>query len=150
MSSPVALMSAAAVALAGLGFLLTGHSATADHAQLAAAPPTPTQVERHVKMHATHHAPVVHRDQTYVSVYNNSSITGLAGSTATRIAALGWKVVGSDNWYGTIPATTIYYPEEMKPAARLLAQDLGVQRVMPAVDPMSTDRLTVILTADFG
>jgi hypothetical protein len=148
MSSPVALMSAAAVALAGLGFLLTGHSTAADHAQLAAAPPA--QVERHIKMHARHHAPVVHRDQTYVSVYNNSSITGLAGSTATRIAALGWKVVGSDNWYGTIPATTIYYPDGMEPAARLLAQDLGVQRVMPSVDPMSTDRLTVILTADFG
>ena len=150
MSSPVAMMSAAAVALAGIGFLLTGHSASPDHAQLAAAPPA--QVERHVKMHAApHHAPpVVHRDQVYVSVYNNSSITGLAGATAERIGALGWKVVGSDNWYGTIPATTIYYPDGMERAGRLLAQDLGVQRVMPAVDPMSTDRLTVILTADFG
>jgi hypothetical protein len=150
MSSPVALMSAAAVALAGLGFVLTGHSATADHAQLAAAPPTSTPVERPVKMHARHHAPVVHRDQVYVSVYNNSSITGLAGATAQRIGALGWKVVGSDNWYGTIPATTIYYPSGMERAGRLLAQDLGVQRVMPSVAPMSTDRLTVILTADFG
>jgi hypothetical protein len=150
MSSPIALMSAAAVALAGLGFVLTGHSATADHAQLAAAPPTATPVERPVKMHARHHAPVVHRDQVYVSVYNNSSITGLASSTAARIAALGWKVVGSDNWYGTIPATTIYYPAGMERAGRLLAQDLGVQRVMPSVAPMSSDRLTVILTADFG
>src|SRR4051812_17986773 len=92
MSSPVALMSAAAVALAGLGFQLTGHSATAEHAQLAAAPPS--QVERHVKFNAVHHAPVVQRPQTYVSVYNNSSISGLAGATAERIAALGWKVVG--------------------------------------------------------
>jgi hypothetical protein len=85
-----------------------------------------------------------------VSVFNNSNISGLAASTAERIGAVGWQVVGSDNWYGTIPATTIYYPDRLRDAARLLSKDLGVPRLMPAVDPMSMDRLTVILTADFA
>ena len=30
----------------------------------------------------------------------------------------------------------------------MLALDLGVDRVAPAVDPMRADRLTVVLTAD--
>ncbi len=30
-------------------------------------------------------------------------ISGLAGRVAERATAVGWSVVGSDNWYGTIP-----------------------------------------------
>ena len=30
----------------------------------------------------------------------------------------------------------------------MLALDLGIGRVMPAIEPMDLDRLTVILTAD--
>ena len=29
---------------------------------------------------------------------------------AAQATAAGWQVVGADNWYGTIPATTVYYP----------------------------------------
>ena len=57
-------------------------------------------------------------------------------------------MVGSDNWYGTIPASTVYYPPRLTEAGRLLALDLGIQRRQPAVDPMRMDRLTVILTDD--
>jgi hypothetical protein len=149
MSSPVALMSAAAVVLAGVGFLLTD--------QETAAPPTatlaaqqPPRVEPQVEMEAVRVKPQVRRSEVYVDVYNNSNVTGLAGATAARIGAAGWQVVGSDNWYGTIPATTIYYPERLAAAARLLSKDLGVERIAPAVDPMSGDRLTLILTADFA
>ena len=62
--------------------------------------------------------------------------------------AAGWRVVGSDNWYGTIPASTVYYPAKLERAARALALDLGIRRTARAVDPMRLDRLTVILTAD--
>ena len=55
-------------------------------------------------------------------------------------------MVGSDNWYGTIPASTVYYPKRLAKAGKLLALDLGIQRTAPAVDPMRLDRLTVILT----
>ncbi len=148
MSSPLALMSAAAVALAGVTFLVTDRDiSTADQAALVAGP---APVERKVVMEAVEVEPTVRRQDVYVSVYNNSNITGLAGTTSQRIVTAGWQVVATDNWYGTIPATTIYYPERLKDAAMLLSKDLGIQRVMPAVDPMSMDRLTLIVTADFA
>ncbi len=70
--------------------------------------------------------------------------------TPRRAQGAGWKVVGSDNWYGTIPATTVYYPERLHAAAKVLARDLGIGRIKPAIDPMRGDRLTVILTTDYA
>jgi hypothetical protein len=81
-----------------------------------------------------------------VEVFNNSQVTGLAAAVAARAAHAGWQVVGSDNWYGTIPASTVYYPPQLVKAGKLLALDLGIHRTMPAVAPMRLDRLTVILT----
>jgi len=79
-------------------------------------------------------------------VFNNSSVSGLAGRVAAQAAHVGWQVVGSDNWYGTIPASTVYYPPRLAKAAHQLSLDLGIRRRMPAVSPMRLDRLTVILT----
>jgi hypothetical protein len=90
---------------------------------------------------------VVRRD-VYVEVYNNSGISGLADRVAGVATDVGWQVVGADNWYGTIPASTVYYPERLKAAARLLALDLGIRRTLPATGAMRRDRLTVVLTAD--
>ena len=67
-----------------------------------------------------------------------------------RAGGMGWQVVGTDNWYGTIPATTVYYPPKLKAAGKLLALDLGIKRTAPAVDPMRLDRLTLILTGPLG
>lgn len=151
MSSLLAVMSAAAVALAGVTFLLTDRDDPATrHQAVAALASVPAPVQRRVTVEPLQVKPKVERGKVYVDVYNNSNVTGLAGQTATRIAAAGWQVVGSDNWYGTIPATTIYYPPQLKQAAQLLSEDLGIQRVIPAIDPMSMDRLTVILTADYA
>ena len=85
--------------------------------------------------------------EAYVEVYNNSSVSGLAAQTASQLQDAGWNVVGTDNWYGDIPATTVYYPERLRDQARLLARDLGVERVLPAVRPLRLERLTVILAA---
>jgi len=82
----------------------------------------------------------------YVEVYNNSGISGLANETAAMLQDTGWKVVGADNWYGSIPANTVYYPDRLHDVARLLADDLGIGRLHTAVAPMRFDRLTVILT----
>jgi LytR cell envelope-related transcriptional attenuator len=82
----------------------------------------------------------------YVEVYNNSTISGLAATTAATLQDMGWQVVGTDNWYGNIPGNTVYYPDKLKPQARQLAKDLGISRTHPAVPPMQFDRLTVILT----
>ncbi|HET6626316.1 MAG TPA: LytR C-terminal domain-containing protein, partial [Nocardioidaceae bacterium] len=90
------------------------------------------------------------RGDVFVEVYNNSGISGLAGSTAERISGAGWQVVGSDNWYGTIPASTVYYPDRLQAEAKLLGKDLGIKRLKPAISPMRLDRLTVILTSDYS
>ena len=149
MSSPVALMSAAAVVMAGVAFFVVDHDTVRDQAAtLASAGPTP--VEPPVVLEAVKQKPSVKRGEIYIDVYNNSNVTGLASRTAERIGSAGWQVVGSDNWYGTIPATTIYFPERLREAADLLSKDLGIERVLPAIDPMSMDRLTLIVTADFA
>jgi hypothetical protein len=103
--------------------------------------PTPTQTKA---------APAVRRGKFYVVVFNNSNVKGLAGKTATRAQRVGWNVVGTDNWYGTIDTSTVYYPAKLKAAATVLAHDLGIARVKPSIAPMRNDRLTVILTGDYS
>jgi hypothetical protein len=154
LSSPVALLSAAAVVIAGAAFLATGGSADerpADAARPVTATPVPTPTRTAPKPVITkkkHKQPSVRRGDTYVEVYNNSGVSGLAGRVATKASGAGWQVVGSDNWYGTIPASTVYFPARLHDEAKLLARDLGVHRLKPAIAPMRLDRLTVILTAD--
>jgi hypothetical protein len=154
LSSPVALLSAAAVVIAGAAFFATnGEQPTVDVAKPVTAtptapPPSVTAVVPVIK-EKKRKLPPVRRAGTYVEVYNNSGISGLAGSTAERASGAGWKVVGSDNWYGTIPASTVYYPARLEAEAKLLGRDLGVRRLRPSISPMRLDRLTVILTADY-
>ncbi len=155
MSSPVALMCGAAVIMAGLAFFNTDEPEQRPAVTTVAAPQKTTKPSKTVRTERPATVKprvekVPRRETVYVSVFNNSNISGLAASTAERIGAVGWQVVGSDNWYGTIPATTIYFPDRLEKAARLLSKDIGVPRVMPAVDPMSMDRLTVIVTADYA
>lgn len=169
LSSPVALLSAGAVVVAGVAFVATGNRpAPAEVTAPVAASPSPvlrtktappltaptkspqSQPKAKQKPDRKPPRPVVRRDQTYVEVYNNSGISGLAGTTATRAQGAGWQVVGSDNWYGTIPASTVYFPPRLDAEARLLGKDLGIVRLQPAIAPMRFDRLTVILTTDYS
>ncbi|CUR55578.1 conserved exported hypothetical protein [metagenome] len=151
--SPLVILSIVAVAMAGLAFVATQDSdEPAQQAKTVAEPsvtptPTPTPTPKPPKVVKQ---PTVKRGEIFVEVYNNSGISGLAGTTASRARGAGWNVVGSDNWYGTIPASTVYYPPRLAPAAKALAKDLGISRLQPAVDPMRFDRLTVILTSDYS
>lgn len=153
--SPLVMLSVIAVAMAGIAFVATKDqpalerridtaaatsTATPSPEPAPTTPASPTKVARP--------KPTVKRGEVYVEVYNNSGIQGLAGQVAGVATDVGWQVVGSDNWYGTIPASTVYYPERLKAAAELLALDLGIKRTMPATGPMRRDRLTVVLTAD--
>lgn len=144
----------AAVTLALVGFVLTMHPGGdhPDHATPVAAPatPSPTSTPTRLTPAPKHHAPAVRRSKIDVVVFNNSNIKGMAARTAALIRQRGWKVVGQDNWYGTISSSTVYYPPALQRPAKLLARDLRIHRVMPAVTPMQTDRLTVILTADYS
>ena len=154
--SPVAILSIVAIAMAGVTYVATqGETPTEREVTTVSRPsdaesePAPTH-QRTVKPQKVEKKkePQVQRGDVYVEVYNNSGITGLAGSVAGTAAEVGWQVVGSDNWYGTIPASTVYYPPRLKDAATMLARDLGIDRTQPATGPMRRDRLTVILTAD--
>ena len=151
--SPVVLLSIVAVVMALAAFFLT-RGADAPTEQEVVAPagqeqtPTPDRpTDRpEAKPKPKPKPKPVDRDQVYVEVYNNSGITGLAAGVGSRATDAGWRVVGTDNWYGSIPTNTVYFPPRLERAAGLLALDLGIDRTMPAVDPMRLDRLTVILT----
>jgi hypothetical protein len=145
--SPVVMLSIVAVVMAGIAFVATRNAPPAEReittiSEQPSTTPTPT-AEPTKKPPAK---PNVDRAKVPVEVYNNSGVTGLAGRVATRAGKIGWNVVGSDNWYGTVDATTVYYPKRLKAAAKQLALDLGIRRTAPAVDPMRLDRLTLILT----
>ena len=150
--SPVAILSIVAVAMAGLTLFATRNTPPTEREV------TPTSSQQHrVREQAPQHVaktpqkpikPAVQRGKVMVEVFNNSGITGLAGRYADQATKAGWKVTGSDNWYGTIVASTVYYPAKLKAAAKLIALDLGLHRVVPAAGGMHRDRLTVILTAD--
>lgn len=149
--SPLVALSVIAVAMAGIAFVATGDDEpekVVPAAQPSQSPTTPSETPAVVEK-PKKKAPAVKRGEIYVEVYNNSNISGLAGRAAAKVDAAGWKVVGSDNWRGTIPASTVYYPQRLERAAKLLGKDLGVKRLKPAVAPMRLDRLTVILTPDF-
>jgi hypothetical protein len=153
--SPVVILSVVAIFAAAVAYLATqGQPPTEREVAITAASPSTSSAAPTASPMATPTAkpkpakPAVDKGKVYVEVYNNSGVTGLAGRVSTTATEAGWKVVGTDNWYGTIPASTVYYPAKLARAAKALALDLGIKRAVPAVDPMKLDRLTVILTAD--
>ncbi len=169
--SPVVLLSIVAVVAAAFAFVATrdsgpeereitpsasseqGTDATSDGATDAEGtdtdPSDPTDTSTTPDKPKKTKPPVV-RGEVGVVVFNNTSITGLAGETLARVQEIGWNGLAADNWYGTIPATTVYFPQGMREAAQKLALDLGVQRVVPADPAMSDTNLTVILTGALG
>jgi len=147
--SPLVMLSVVAVAMAGIAFVST-RADNGGALETVSQPETRPTVSAPPVITRTPTRPVVKRNEVNVEVYNNSGIKGLAGRTATKASTVGWNVVGSDNWVGTIPAPTIYYGPRLAAAAKLLGKDLGISRVRPSVAPMRPDRLTVILTASYS
>ena len=144
-----------AIAMAGIAYVATRGEEPTEREVTAVAQPAPAPEvepsgapEKAEKIREK--KPKVVRGDVYVEVYNNSSVTGLAGRVAQKVGDVGWQVVGADNWYGTIPTSTVYYPAKLERAATLLALDLGIERTAPAVEPMRMDRLTLILTGELG
>ena len=159
--SPVVLLSILAVTLAAITFVATrgGEPAERDvSATKAAATPSEPASSESSKAPEEQVArepekpkkKPVKRSAHSVVVFNNTRITGLAGRVSEQVRAAGWNVAAADNWYGTVSATTVYYPKGQKAAAQLLALDLGVARIMPADtgSDMSSTNLTLILTGE--
>jgi hypothetical protein len=145
--SAVTVASLAIVVAAGVGYAVSASASDANQA----AP----QVHRVVVHHppATEHtvpstpAPHVHHvvPSTLVVVFNNTGVPGLAAQKATVLRNAGWNVAATDNWYGSIPADTVYYPPSLEAQAKQLAATLHITRLHAAVAPMQFDRLTVII-----
>ena len=149
--SPVVILSVLAVAMAGIAFVATRDAApdrARDHHHLPAGDHADADGGRAAPQAREAEASRTVRTARRSTSSSTTTPTspGLAGQVAARASRIGWQVVGSDNWYGTIPASTVYYPKRLEKAGKLLALDLGIQRTAPAVDPMRLDRLTVILT----
>ncbi len=149
--SPVVILSILAVVMAAVAFVATrgGEPTEREIAtpvrqeSSATSTPAPTEPTKTKKP-----KPAIKRAKVFVEVYNNSGVSGLAGRVGGQATAVGWQVVGTDNWYGNIPTNTVYYPDRLKRAAELLALDLGVSRTAPADGAMKLDRLTLILTGE--
>lgn len=147
--SPVMLLSIVAVVLAGVAFFVTRDhgpeqkvvTTSAHQSPTASTPVTPSVVPT-----PTPTAKPVIRKKVLVEIFNNSRVHGLAATVAQQASTVGWNVVGADNWYGSVPASTVYFPAKLKAAGKQLALDLGIKRTARASDPMKMDRLTVILT----
>jgi hypothetical protein len=148
--SPVVVLTVIAVAMAAIAFVATRGSGPEEREvatpvrgeRTTPAAPAPTTTTPPPKPKPK----PIRRGKVLVEVYNNSGITGLAAEVAGKAGDAGWNVVGADNWYGTIPATTVYFPPGKRRAAKQLALDLGIERTARADEPMKLDRLTVILT----
>jgi len=153
--SPVMILSIIAVAMAGVAWFATRHhEPTEQRVTPSSAEQSPSSdASTYTPPKTQHHKPqkpAFDRSKFPVSVFNNSTVSGLAGRVASQTSHLGWQVVGSDNWYGTIPASTVYYPARLHAQAKLLGKDLGISRLKPSIAPMRGDRLTVILTRDYS
>lgn len=150
--SPLVMLSVIAVAMAAIAFVATRGGAPTEReitpAARDAATPSATATVEPKPEKTKEPEPAVERGEVIVEVYNNSAVSGLASRVATRATGAGWQVVGTDNWYGTIPSTTVYFPPRLEQAAKMLALDLGVDRTATAVAPMRMDRLTLILTGE--
>ncbi|HEX4189920.1 MAG TPA: LytR C-terminal domain-containing protein [Marmoricola sp.] len=154
------VLSISVVALAGLVFIATQGSSSPDKAAPAAV--STKSATKGPTLHApgADDTPVVptpttptpkpvDRAHTDVVVFNNTNIKGLAGATATVVSAHGWNMITTDNWHGSVDASTVYYGPRLKAAAQLLATDLKIGRIKPSFAPMNPKQLTVILTTDY-
>ncbi len=157
--SPVVVLSILAIAMAAVAYLATQGAPPTERevaivsrdATSPAASPAPQRTARaSARPEPKQEEPPVKRGQVFVEVYNNSGVSGLAGQVGGTAAEAGWQVVGTDNWYGSVPSSTVYFPPDLKRAAAQLALDLGVDRAMPLVGGMRDDRLTVVLTGPLG
>jgi len=152
--TPVIALSVVAVVAAMLFFWFTGGSgdggdkiAQAGGSPSASVSASPKAAKAKEKKPAKAEPSPVDRAKVSVEVYNQSNVIGLAGDVAAKATTVGWNVVGEDNWMGSVPENTVYYPQGMKREGQQLADDLGIKRTHLSVEgSMKGDRLTVVLT----
>jgi hypothetical protein len=88
---------------------------------------------------------------TPVTVFNSTSVQGLAADAAGQLEDAGWSEVESGNYPGgTLPASTVFYgTAELEVSARAVAEVLGIDAVQLA-ESDATDGIEVVLERDFA
>ncbi len=94
--------------------------------------------------------PAVVPDRPALTVINNSRLPDLARTAAARYRAAGWPVAEVRSMGGRIAATTVYYPPGGQDAARSLADQFGIARVLPRFAGLPGQGLTVVVTRDLA
>lgn len=85
-----------------------------------------------------------------VGIANQTSVAGLAAFAQQRLEDGGWEVPATSDFEGTVPETTVYYPEGMQEAAEALAAQFPeIGRVEPSFEGLNQSRLVLILVDDF-
>jgi hypothetical protein len=91
-------------------------------------------------------APVAAEPRGEVVVLDQGRSPAAARALTARLKAAGWRVTGTGDWHGRVPATTVYHPAGQEAAARKLAADLPeVRRIKPTFPGISQSRLVVIV-----
>ncbi|WP_298461733.1 LytR C-terminal domain-containing protein [uncultured Cellulomonas sp.] len=88
---------------------------------------------------------------TPVSVFNSTSVTGLAADAAEQLEDAGWTEVEAANYTGgTLPSSTVSYAgPELEVSARAVAAVLGITTVQLA-ESDAVDGIQVVLERDFA
>ncbi len=88
---------------------------------------------------------------TPVTVFNSTSVQGLASDAADQLEDAGWSEVGSGNYSGgTLPASTVFYgAAELEVSARAVAEVLGIEAVELS-ESGASDGIEVVLERDFA
>ena len=92
------------------------------------------------------------RPTAAVIVYNNTTIRGLAATSAQRVRDVGFTVRAIGNLYGDVDRTTVFYRAGGRAQADLLAERLrGLQAVRPAPSWLpGTASVILVVKADFA
>jgi hypothetical protein len=88
---------------------------------------------------------------TPVTVFNSTSVPGLAADAAEQLEDAGWSEVGSGNYAGgTLSASTVFYgTADLEASARAVAEVLGIDAVELSEDD-APDGIEVVLERDFA
>ena len=85
-----------------------------------------------------------------VGIANQTSVNGLAEFAKERLEDGGWDVPAVSTFNGSVPETTVYYPEGMRDAAEALsAQFPEIGRIQPTFEGLNPNRLVVVLVQDY-
>ena len=80
-----------------------------------------------------------------VSVFNGSTIAGLARKRASKLEELNWTVATIGNWTGPkVKQSTLFYPANAKDSALALAAQINV-RLESAPTSLSQTELTYVI-----